>query len=213
MGKERGMAPARCRLRPLPACPPASLQAYAMASHMAKAHGTVVPLPPPTAAGEEPAPAPEGIPSVPPLPALLAPGGGAPAPAPLPGVPSVPPLRVEGQDLSAGLAAAFPGYAELRLLAPSAELRLLQAGVSGMVNPHNLRRVVSAIGCAWLCGGGCGQPMSRACVGLLHLLAAPARLLLPHLHAVLVKSQHPLCLNPLPPPCPAGTSERRCARC
>jgi hypothetical protein len=76
----------------------------------------------------------------PPPPALplLLPAAADP-PAALPGNASVPPLQVEGVDLSGGLAAAFPGYADLRLLAPNAELRLLVAGLSSMVNQHNLR--------------------------------------------------------------------------
>ena len=44
----------------------------------------------------------------------------------LPATASVPALELEGVDLSKGLAAAFPGYSDLRLLAPNAELRLLQ---------------------------------------------------------------------------------------
>lgn len=74
-------------------------------------------------------------------------GSGAPAPALapapsaslLPGQASVPAFETEGADLPGGLAAAFPGYAQLRLLAPNAELRLLQAGLSAQANPHNLR--------------------------------------------------------------------------
>lgn len=115
------------------------MQAYALAAHMTKAHGTVVgPAPPANGAGDPAQPAAQE-PAVPQLLALAAGITAADAAAngvqpaalvaqqpPLPATASVPALELEGVDLSKGLAAAFPGYADLRLLAPNAELRLLQ---------------------------------------------------------------------------------------
>ena len=95
-----------------------------MAAHMVRAHASVL-------TGTEVA-----EPTLPTLWTAL-----SPAPTSLPGNASVPPLAIEGADLSGGLTAAFPGYADLRLLAPNAELRLLLAGISQMVNPHNIRWV------------------------------------------------------------------------
>eukprot|EP00887_Chlorella_sp_A99_P000408 scaffold13.g408.t1 len=58
----------------------------------------------------------------------------------LPGTASVPPPAVpEGTDLSQGLAAAFPGYQSIRMLAPTAELRLLLCGLGSMINPQASR--------------------------------------------------------------------------
>lgn len=101
---------------------------------MAKAHGTLVGPAPPTNGAGEPAQSPVDEPL---LPQLLAPaaagtaegaaGALSPVQPALPATASVPALEAEGVDLSRGLAAAFPGYADLRLLAPNAELRLLQA--------------------------------------------------------------------------------------
>lgn len=135
---------------------------------MAKAHGTVA-APPTTANGvDAAAPAAAAVePATPQLLSAVAGDGGedgsesggraspaaaaaAPAASLLPGMPSVPAPQITGADLSRGVATAFPGYADLRLLAPNAELRLLQAGVSAMVNPHNLRCVwVGSFGCSW----------------------------------------------------------------
>lgn len=107
---------------------------------MAKAHGTVVDPAPPTNGAGQPAQPPVEEPALPQLLALAVGGGDgsaangeqltpaalAPVHPALPATASVPPLEVEGEDLSWGLAAAFPGYSDLRLLAPNAELRLLQ---------------------------------------------------------------------------------------
>ncbi|KAL4422493.1 hypothetical protein ABPG75_008690 [Micractinium tetrahymenae] len=105
-------------------------EAYAIASRAALAHSTE----PPAGADMNNAGA-VAAPAQPPLPQLLP----AQPPASLPNCASVAAPAIEGADLAAGVAAAFPGYADLRLLAPNAELRLLLAGVSAMVNQHNLR--------------------------------------------------------------------------
>lgn len=56
---------------------------------------------------------------------------------------SVPPPQAPDLDLSKGtLADVVPGWADVRLLAPRAELRLLLCGGSDLIDPH--RRVVSS---------------------------------------------------------------------
>lgn len=108
---------------------PHPLQAYTLAAHMAKSHGTVMGAG--DASAQEPA-----------VPQLLAVAAGstaadaaangaqpavlAPQQPALPATASVPAPELEGVDLSKGMSAAFPGYSDLRLLAPNAELRLLQ---------------------------------------------------------------------------------------
>lgn len=105
------------------------LQAYAIASRAALAHSAEPP------AGADMGTAAAAAPVPPPLPQLLP---VAPQAA-LPSCASVAAPAIEGADLSNGVPAAFPGYGDMRLLAPNAELRLLLAGISAMVNPHNLR--------------------------------------------------------------------------
>lgn len=125
------------------------LQAYALAAHMTKAHGTEVGSAPPGNGTAEPSVQEAAVPQ---LLALAAAGTAADAAAngvqpaaltvqqpALPATASVPALEMEGVDLSKGLAAAFPGYSDLRLLAPNAELRLLQ-----------VRAVSTWLRCAWM---------------------------------------------------------------
>jgi hypothetical protein len=156
-------------------CPP---QAYVTAAHFTRAHATLPP--PPGAPADAPA-------SEPHLPALL----GDAAPPPLPNNATVPPLEAAGVDLSAGVVAAFPGYDSLRLLAPNAEMRLLQAGIAPMINPHNLRwvgcraRKTSSFLAACICGPLCCSSLG----GLLCSCPAAA-----------APCQRPACTAP-PPPC------------
>lgn len=122
--ERRGSRRTQCSRSPFAAFSPP--QAYVVAAHFTRAHCTQPP--PPGAPADAPA-------SEPHLPSLLGPV----PPPPLPNNSSVPPLEAEGVDLSGGVAAAFPGYDALRLLAPNAELRLLHAGITSMVNPHTMR--------------------------------------------------------------------------
>lgn len=175
-----------------------------MACHMVKAHGTVAaPIAAPRGGGTDVPPPTAAEPPVPHLLPLAAGGGPdgeepAAAAAPvLPGLASVAALALEGVDLSQGMTAAFPGYGELRLLAPTAELRLLHAGVSPMVNATNLR---------WGLGRGrercwaadAGTPVVARRHGRSEGLAALPR---PPCHA-------PPALDPS-----TGIWERRCGRC
>ena len=94
-------------------------------------HGPAAPASPVSNDGTPPPAPSEPLP----LPALLPTG----PPPELPACASIAPLALEGVDLSAGVAAAFPGWRDVRLLAPNAELRLLLAGVSQVVNTESLR--------------------------------------------------------------------------
>ncbi|PSC70291.1 AT-rich interactive domain-containing 4-like [Micractinium conductrix] len=106
-------------------------EAYAIASRAARMHGPAAPASPVSNDGTPPPAPSEPLP----LPALLPTG----PPPELPACASIAPLALEGVDLSAGVAAAFPGWRDVRLLAPNAELRLLLAGVSQVVNTESLR--------------------------------------------------------------------------
>ena len=46
---------------------------------------------------------------------------------------------MQGLDLSQGIAAAVPGWEDVRLLAPHAELRLLVCGQPSLIDAHRLR--------------------------------------------------------------------------
>ncbi len=46
---------------------------------------------------------------------------------------------LQGLDLSQGIAMAVPGWEDVRLLAPHAELRLLVCGQPSLIDAHRLR--------------------------------------------------------------------------
>ncbi len=46
---------------------------------------------------------------------------------------------VKGSDFKAGVARAVPGWENVRLLAPHAELRLLACGQSSLIDAQRLR--------------------------------------------------------------------------
>lgn len=73
------------------------MQAFALATHLAKAHSASL-----QAGGEGPTAEPQ-------LPRLL-----SRMPAALPGIASVPPLLLGGKDVSCSLATAVPGYDQVR---------------------------------------------------------------------------------------------------
>ncbi|KAK9844911.1 hypothetical protein WJX74_008601 [Apatococcus lobatus] len=60
------------------------------------------------------------------------------APAALPTNASIPPPSDQSLDLSQGIAAAVPGWEDVRLLAPHAELRLLVCGQPSLIDAHRL---------------------------------------------------------------------------
>ena len=98
------------------------LQAYALATSVCRAHCAQ-----PSSEG--------GSPTPPHLPALLS----KTAPV-LPGLASLPQPEIPGVDAAGGKAwaEAVPGYADSRLLAPTAELRLLACGLSSLINAQSL---------------------------------------------------------------------------
>lgn len=95
-------------------------EAFALASHVTNAHCTTWG---------------EGRHVPPPLPVLLAPDGQRPQ---LPDNSSVPPPVADGMDFSQGVAAAVPGWADVRLLAPRAELPLRLCGGQPLIDSHRL---------------------------------------------------------------------------
>ncbi|KAG1655243.1 hypothetical protein FOA52_007975 [Chlamydomonas sp. UWO 241] len=96
----------------------APAEAFAMASHVVQAHCT--------AAG------PDGHVS-PPLPLFL-----SAARAELPDNSSIPPLDLPGSDPTQSISSLVPGWSDLRLLAPRAEVRLLLTGNASLVDSHKL---------------------------------------------------------------------------
>lgn len=93
-------------------------EAFAMASHVLQAHCTALV---------------DGNHQPPPLPTLL-----SQLKAELPDSNSIPPLVMPGLDLTQSIASAVPGWSDLRLLAPRAELRLLLCGGSSLIDSHKL---------------------------------------------------------------------------
>ena len=90
----------------------------------------------------------------------------------LPSAASVPLPALEGVDLSQGLPAAVPGYENVRLLAPHAELRLLACGLSTLINAQSLTHLCEAS--EWLCACCCAAafvlpsfPMHCGCPAVL----------------------------------------------
>ncbi|GAX77467.1 hypothetical protein CEUSTIGMA_g4911.t1 [Chlamydomonas eustigma] len=93
-------------------------EAYAIASHVAKAHCTSL------LDGSHISPA---------LPSFL-----SALKAELPDNNSIPALDYPGVDPSQSLSTSIPGWSDLRLLAPRAEVRLLLCGGSSLVDSHRL---------------------------------------------------------------------------
>lgn len=93
-------------------------EAFAGASHCVQAHGTVLT---------------DGTYRAPALPALVS----ATKPR-LPDSSSISMPSVPGVDLPAGGLSSFPGWSDVRLLAPRAELRMLICGGSSLIDPARL---------------------------------------------------------------------------
>eukprot|EP00891_Asterochloris_glomerata_P001718 jgi/Astpho2/1718/Aster-04143 len=66
-------------------------------------------------------------------------------PAALPASSSVPLPTVEGLDFSHGISAVVPGWDDVRLLAPHAEMRLLCSGQSCLIDAHRLSYLGEAL--------------------------------------------------------------------
>lgn len=80
---------------------------------------------------------------------------------------------VMGADFKNGVAAAVPGWENVRLLAPHAELRLLVCGESTIIDAHRLR---------------CQMPPRLSCTSSCHAFALLGGLMLPR-HVCLPRQQ------------------------
>jgi hypothetical protein len=99
----------------------------------------------------------------------------------LPSNASIPPPEALQAALNGGqkIEEAVPGYEDVRLLAPNAEMRLLVAGLPAAINPHSLGQL-----CEGLRGVLAAETRGLTLVGMTPLEAVPVHLPTSASHAV-----------------------------